>query len=314
MDLILEESAEISAAPFLELLKEAPGRDPNHWAQQGIALRVLERLVSDEECRPIMEALRDHPAPALRAWIRGRMETTDRPVRVTSNGGVELVLIPAGRFRMGSSEGEGYGDERPAHGVDVRPFYLGRYPVTNEGYARFMEVNPDVEEPAFWSDRKFNQARQPVVGVSWDEARRFAEWAGGRLPSEAEWEYAARAGTTTEYWWGDDIGSSRANGAGTGSPWSGKQTSPVGSFEPNPFGLYDTAGNVWEWVEDLWHDGYRGAPGDGSAWEDGGPGGRRVVRGGSWNFEPGFLRSADRSGLAPDFRNFALGFRLAQDL
>jgi len=242
------------------------------------------------------------------------MENTDRPGRVTSNGGVELLWIPDGRFRMGSPEGEGYDDERPAHEVEVRPFYLGRYPVTSEEYARFMKANPDVEEPAWWSDRRFNQARQPVVGISWNEARKFAEWAGGRLPSEAEWEYAARAGTATEYWWGEDIGTNRANGVGTGSPWSGEQTSPVGSFEPNPFGLYDTAGNVWEWVQDSWYGTYDGAPADGSAWEAGGDARLRVIRGGSWNDGPGYLRSASRDRWTPVNRDNYLGFRLAQDV
>jgi len=137
---------------------------------------------------------------------------------------------------------------------------------------------------------------------------------GGRLPSEAEWEYAARAGTSTQYWWGDDIGSNRANGLETGSPWSGEQTSPVGSFEPNPFGVYDTAGNVWEWVQDLWHGNYNGAPADGSAWEVGGDGGRRVIRGGSWFIEPETLRSASRFGGSPGYRLYLLGFRLAQDV
>jgi formylglycine-generating enzyme required for sulfatase activity len=230
-------------------------------------------------------------------------------LQITQNGAVELLLIPGGRFRMGSA-GE-RDSEQPVHDVEVKPFYLGRYPITNEEYARFLQANSDVAEPLFWSDRRFNQARQPVVGVSWHEACRFAEWAGGRLPSEAEWEYACRAGTTTAYCWGDEIGHNRANGGESGSPWSGKQTSPVGSFPPNDFGLYDTHGNVWEWCQDHWHDNYLGAPRNSMAWED--VGSQRVLRGGSWGSIPSTLRSAYR------FRSYAvnrydnIGFRLAQD-
>lgn len=154
------------------------------------------------------------------------------------------------------------------------------------------------------------------MGVSWHEAQRYAEWAGGRLPTETEWEYAARAGTTTRYWWGDDLGKNNANCAACGSQWDNKQTSPVGSFPPKPFGLHDLLGNVWEWVEDCWHDNYNGAPNDGSAWkkQQGGYCGRHMFRGGSWSFLPRFVRSASRSGYTPDYRDDNLGFRLAQDI
>ncbi|MBA2594463.1 MAG: formylglycine-generating enzyme family protein [Gammaproteobacteria bacterium] len=193
------------------------------------------------------------------------------------------MLIPGGTFPMGSpaSDTEGSEQECPRHDVQVPDFYLGRHPVTNEEYGRFLKANPDGGEPSYWGDRRFNQARQPVVGVSWDDARRFARWAGGRLPTEAEWEYAARAGTATRYWWGDGVGKNNANCAGCGSQWDGKETAPIGSFRPNPFGLYDMLGNVWEWVEDCWHDGYEDAPTDGKAWSAGDTCARCVIRGGS---------------------------------
>ena len=231
---------------------------------------------------------------------------------VTENGGVDLVVIPGGTFQMGSPADVGYPDEHPRHRVNVSPFHMGRYPVTNEEYARFRAANPDVEEPPWWSDRRFNGARQPVVGVTWEEACRFAGWVGGRLPTEAQWEYAARAGTTTSHWWADQPGNNRANFAGSGSEWSGDRTSPVDAFEANPFGLHDVHGNVWEWVLDCWHADYERAPGDGSAWDagDGGDCSRRVLRGGSWYDDMGYARAAYRRGPVPDYPDGRLGFRV----
>ncbi|MGH8581801.1 MAG: SUMF1/EgtB/PvdO family nonheme iron enzyme [Gammaproteobacteria bacterium] len=317
LGLILEEAAEVSVEPFVELLQQPPGKDRGHWARQLTALQVLERLGADAELNALVKSLRHHPLGEIQTLAQARAQAAIRRTRVTEQGGVELVLIPGDTFRMGSpaSDAEGFDDERREHDVQVPTFYLGRHPVTNEEYGRFLEANPDVEEPGYWGDRQFNQARQPVVGVSWEDAQRFAQWAGARLPAEAEWEYAARAGTTTRYWWGDEVGKNNANCDGCGSRWDGKHSSPVGSFQPNAFGLHDMLGNVWEWVQDCWHNNYEGAPLDGSAWEQqGGDCARRVFRGGSWFNLPRFVRSADRSRFAPESRFDYLGFRLAQDL
>ena len=134
-----------------------------------------------------------------------------------------------------------------------------------------------------------------------------------RLLSEAEWEYAARAGSTTAYFWGDEIGEGNANCYGCGRQWDNRETSPVGSFKPNAFGLYDMAGNVWQWVQDCYHDNYNGARTDGSAWTVGDCS-RRVVRGGSWNNNPQSLRSANRFLDSTDIRNNDIGFRLGRTL
>ncbi|MGH8523942.1 MAG: formylglycine-generating enzyme family protein, partial [Gammaproteobacteria bacterium] len=317
LGLILEEAAEVSVTPFVEVLQQPPGEDPDHWARQLKALHVLEHLKADVELNALVKSLRQHPLGEVQALVQGRAQAGIRPTRITPQGGVELVLIPGDTFRMGSpaSDAEGYKHERPAHDVQVPAFYLGRHPVTNEEYGQFFKANPNVEEPGYWGNRQFNQARQPVVGVSWEEAQRFAQWAGARLPTEAEWEYAARAGTTTRYWWGDEVGKNNANCDGCGSQWDGKQPSPVGSFQPNAFGLHDMLGNVWEWAQDCWHENYQGAPLDGSVWEQqGGDFAQRVIRGGSWIDVPRGVRSANRLRAAPDDRDDALGFRLAQDI
>ena len=159
-----------------------------------------------------------------------------------------------------------------------------------------------------------------MINVSWEDAKAYAAWLSEqtgkryRLPSESEWEYAARAGTETAYSWGNEIGVNRANCDGSGSKWSDKRTSPVGSFEPNAFGLYDMHGNVQEWVEDCWHDNYEGAPTDGSAWTSGDDGSLAVVRGGSWFNAPRGLRAAYRDRDSPSGRFDNVGFRLVQDL
>jgi len=332
LNLILEEAAEFSPAPFVDLLRQAPGTDTALWANQLTTLRVLQRLAPDE-IGPLAARLDKHPLAELRDFAQAYGKTTasaaveartedavattfasvdaGTKARRTRNGNVELLLIPGGRFTMGSAQGAGDNDEKPAHEVEIRPFYLGRYPVTNEEYGRFLQANPQEKEPTFWAERRFNQARQPVVGVDWEEARRFAQWAGGRLPTEAEWEYAARAGSTGEYFWGE-VDTEAAEYAWYSGNAQGV-THPVGEKRPNAFGLYDMAGNAWEWVADRWHDSYRGAPLDGSAWEEGG-GGRRVVRGGSWSYDMAFLRPAYRFRSDPDGRGYSLGFRLAQDL
>jgi formylglycine-generating enzyme required for sulfatase activity len=232
------------------------------------------------------------------------------------NDGPEMVVIPAGKFRMGDIQGQGLKDEQPVHEVRIRrPFAVGRYEITFDQYDEFAKAaGRDLPE-----DEGFGRGRRPVIRVSWEEAGDYAEWLSRqtgkryRLPTEAEWEYAARGGTETAYWWGNERMSGFANCIGCGSKWDGKQPAPVGSFKPNPFGLYDTAGNVWEWVQDCWHDNYQGAPSDGSAWEKE-PNGDcygRVRRGGSYI---GNARSSSRSVFRARARFRALGFRLVREI
>jgi formylglycine-generating enzyme required for sulfatase activity len=318
LSFIQADAAELSEVPFAELLRQQPRDDEALWSRQGRALAMLEQFAAPETLDPLADALAEHPAGEIRRWVQKRLGVFHFEAQLSIRGGIELVRIEGGRFLMGSPaiDSESKPTERPPHEVAVSPFLMGRAPVTNEEYARFLRDNSKAQEPDFWSDRRFNGARQPVVGVSWEDAKAYAEWACGRLPSEAEREYAARAGTTTRYWWGDEFEAERVNCRDSGSEWSGEQTSPVDAFPPNPWGLHDTSGNVFQWVEDCWHETYEGAPENALPWlkSGGGDCGRRVLRGGSWGYAPGFVRSAFRFGFPAVNRYSYVGFRLAQDI
>ncbi len=228
----------------------------------------------------------------------------------------EMVMIPGGSFRMGCVSGLNcQDDEKPVHEVRVASFELSKYEVTFEEYDRFTAATGG-RSP---NDKGWGRGRRPVIYVLWIDAVAYTKWLSEqtgeryRLPSEAEWEYAARAGSTTKYGWGNDIGHNRANCDGCGSQWDDEKTAPVGSFNPNAFGLHDMHGNLWEWVQDCWNDSYQGAPADGTAWTIGDCE-RRVLRGGSWGFRPGYLRAAFRSRVTTGGRSYGFGFRVARTL
>ena len=232
----------------------------------------------------------------------------------------ELVVVPSGSFMMGSPGHEGGrdGDEGPRHRVAIgEAFAVGVYEVTFGEWDACRGEGGCSHNPG---DRGWGRGSRPVVGVSWEDAKEYVRWLsrktgeGYRLLSESEWEYAARGGSTTRYWWGDAVGRGRANCDGCGSRWDDESTAPVGSFSPNGYGLHDVHGNVWERVEDCWHGSYVGAPGDGSAWTTGGKCGLRVRRGGSWYDYPRYVRSANRYRLDSGSRRNHVGFRVARTL
>ena len=254
--------------------------------------------------------------------------TVFRDVLKDGGPGPQMVVLPTGRFRMGSPDGEAdrESDEEPVRTVTIsQRIAMGRYEVTFADYDRFVDATTGRTKP---DDQGWGRGSRPVINVSWNDAKAYATWLSAqtgkpyRLPSEAEWEYAARAGTRTRYSWGDSITHENANyGADTccnglaqgRDEWV--NTAPVGSFAANAFGLFDMQGNVWEWLEDCWHNNYQGAPTDGSAWTTSCDGSvRAVVRGGSWNSTPRNLRSANRYRFAPSTRFNVFGFRLVQDL
>jgi formylglycine-generating enzyme required for sulfatase activity len=275
----------------------------------------------------------------------------------------EMVVIPAGSFMMGSPDDEkdrrSDGREGPVHVVRIgSSFALGKHELTRGEFSRFADASDYKTEAERsqgcagwdgkawtsdasknWRNPGFAQTdRHPVVCVSWNDAQAYLAWLnkkapgkGFRLPSEAEWEYAARAGQgTARYPWGDDLSYSQicdfANGMDAtgkaqvpGVPWTAAScsdghafTAPAGSFKANTFGVHDMHGNAWEWVQDVWHENYQGAPSDGSAWLSGGDQARRVARGGAWSNAARGLRSADRSNGLPGYRNDVTGMRIAR--
>jgi formylglycine-generating enzyme required for sulfatase activity len=254
------------------------------------------------------------PHPELDLLLQSVAKMVGRPIpeqkkepEVIENSiGMKFALMSAGEFMMGSEE---YDAEKPVHNVKIgKPFYLGVYPVTQGEWKAVMGDNPS----------EFKGDDLPVESVSWHDAQEFINKLNEkertnkyRLPSEAEWEYAAHAGTTTRYFFGDD--ESNLGEYAWYRENSGGKTHPVGQMKSNPWGLYDMHGNVYEWVQDTWHDNYEGTPADGSAWENG-DGANRVVRGGSYFGTAGDCRSADHNGIAPGARIKAFGFRLLQDL
>jgi formylglycine-generating enzyme required for sulfatase activity len=232
----------------------------------------------------------------------------------------EMVVIPAGEFMMGApvSERGHQAWEEPVHKVTIgKPFAVSKFELTFDDWdacVAYGDCDPNI------IDGGFSRGRQPVIEVTWNDAQRYVAWLSKmtgksyRLLSEAEYEYAARAGKETAYPWGEDVGKNNADCGGCGSEWDGKQPAPVGSFAANQFGLYDMVGNVWQWVEDCMHYQYAGAPADGSAWVQGGDCNYRIMRGGGFGSGPQLIRSASRMGTPVGNRATTLGFRVARVL
>ena len=219
---------------------------------------------------------------------------------------LEMVNLPGGSFTMGTNDGY-YGDEKPAHRVTVGPFAIGKYEVSQAQWQAVMGSNPS----------NFKGDSLPVENVSWKDAQLFCSRLGDgyRLPTEAEWEYAARAGSKRNWSFGDE--ESKLGEYAWFSGNSGNQTHPVGQKKANGFGLFDMPGNVWEWCEDDWHDNYDGAPADATAWKPFNSsvrGANRVLRGGAYYRIAFLCRSVSRGFNSPDRRNGGLGFRLARTL
>jgi formylglycine-generating enzyme required for sulfatase activity len=318
---------------------QKPGPAENVALSLGGALDQAPAYRSDQEVSPPPETKPVKPAPEGEPTLGGERPDS-QPTRAMSLRDVDeawcpqLVILPTGNFMMGSTEperrwaiqqgcrGEWVDWEKPQHRVAIAArFAIGKYQVTRGQFARFVEAtghDMSGDASADWCSPGFEQTDQhPVVCVSWQDSQAYARWLSKetgqpyRLPSEAEWEYACRAGTTTRCSWGDDPPTPEQANFGMNI----RRTSEVGAYPANPWGLYDMHGNVWEWVEDCWNDNYEGQdrPNDGSAWTSGDCT-RRVLRGGSWYINPGNLRSAFRSRNKTDFRGSFIGFRVATTL
>lgn len=231
----------------------------------------------------------------------------------------DMVVVPAGSFQMGASDDEeGREDcETPRHLVTfARPFALSRTPVTFAQWDWYQAQGGTAYRP---DDEGWGRADRPVINVCWEDARSFVSWLAERtghpyrLPSESEWEYAARGGTDRAFHWGDSFAVGCANCLDGQEPWTGRMTSPVGSYPANAFGFSDMLGNVWEWVEDCWNEFYRRAPIDGTPWSAG-VCEARVLRGGSWCDPARLVRAAARNRNGRHFRCNDYSFRVALDL
>ncbi|MDE5099321.1 MAG: SUMF1/EgtB/PvdO family nonheme iron enzyme, partial [Trichodesmium sp. St16_bin4-tuft] len=267
---------------------------------------VLDKMVREyfsERYQNAMEAME-----ALNVQTSGKLRLGNKTRR--------QILILVGLAGSGT-EAERSSDESPQHYVDVPEFLMGKYAVTQAQWEAVMGNNP----------ARFKGANRPVESVSWNDAtefcRKLSRITGKQysLPSESQWEYACRARTTTPFYFGETITSELVNHNGNGTYADApkgkyrKETTDVGIFPPNAFGLYDMHGNVYEWCQDVWHENYNGAPTDGSAWETGGNSGFSVLRGGSWDFFPRWCRSSLRGYyVSIEAFNNGLGFRLVSFL
>ncbi len=249
------------------------------------------------------------------------------PPYVDPSTGMEFIFIKGGCFQMGDSVGDGDPNERPVHDICVSDFYLGQYEVTNSQFKKFRPQHNSGESQKISLDEQ----NQPVVNVSWEDAVAFAQWLSQksgqtyRFPTEAEWEYAARAGSNQSRFWGNNPNEAcmYANVADLKAKEQREKwtvfscndgyavSAPVGSFKPNGYGLYDMLGNVWEWCEDVYNsEAYNKLPKDNPLY--GGSGEYQVMRGGGWSNGPLGIRSSHRVGLSPDFGHHSLGFRLVK--
>jgi len=232
---------------------------------------------------------------------------TGPPPSIIGKDGAEMLLIPAGEFQMGSNDIS----DAKVHTVYLDDFYIDKYEVTNAQYKKFMDATK-YKAPSYWNDSNYNAPNNPVVGVSWNDAKAYADWAGERIPTEAEWEKSARGGLVgKQYPWGDTLTHDDANYTGTGGKDIWTYASPVGSFKPNGYGLYDMAGNVWEWCAD-WYDSNYYVTSPKSNPSGSASGQYRVLRGGSWvNNGGNYLRVSSRNLNAPTLIDSGLGFRCA---
>jgi formylglycine-generating enzyme required for sulfatase activity len=232
-----------------------------------------------------------------------------------------MIVVPAGKYLMGSpaNDKDRYDSELPQHEVTIPDnFAVSKFEVTFDEWKACADAR---QCEGTW-DQGWGGGQRPVINVNWYQVSQYADWLSSRigepgayrLLSEAEWEYAARAGSPTPFSWGDTVGYGNANCDGCGSKWDYRQSAPVGSFAANKFGLYDMLGNVFEWVEDCYHLNYVGAPTDGSAWTTSCEQDYRIRRGGSWYAVPRNIRSALRDKSVPDDRDNDLGFRIARTL
>jgi formylglycine-generating enzyme required for sulfatase activity/predicted phosphodiesterase len=313
VDQCLDEARYPVLEPFLAALT-AKGAKPERQLDLLRRLKAFDRPELLAACRELAGSLHPEMASLAGEILQRAGIVVERPRIGVAGGpreqfvdprtGMTFITIPAGEFDMGSHD---HKSEKPIHRVRLtKPFRLGKYPVTNADYERFLKANPGVQPPSHWKASQFNDPQQPVVAVSWEDAQGFCQWAGCRLPTEAEWEYACRAGTQTRFSFGDD--ETKLGDYAWFGKNSGGKPQPVGTKLPNPWGLYDVHGSVWEWCED-WYDRYPKGP----VTDPTGPatGNTRGLRGGSWgNDQPTFCSCSYRYCVLPDRQYDYVGLRV----
>ncbi len=290
----------------LRLLRALPGWDAEPLPDGAMGTAVVSRLLTDPDPQAAGMAAEllgiERPAPRR----TGRQEPAAGEERRNEVDGTVLLYVPGGEYTLGSDDISG--EEKPVHRVVLSPFWIAKYPVTNEQYALFLAANPGTREPAYWADKQLNQPEQPVVGVSWEEAQAYCRWAGLRLPSEAQWEAAARGPDGRRYPWGNDEPTPEHANFGNREG----RTTPVGSYPKGagPFGALDQAGNVWEWCEDVWDAAaYRERDGQCDPVTTTGEPAVRCLRGGSWVYDARYLAVAYRLRDTASSRDRYVGFR-----
>jgi len=288
-----------SSSERLALLRVLRGRSSKGFLKACRELAHGQDLAVAELAAELLQLAGEAPVNVHRLT---RGAAVNRTLHIDPKTGMAFVDVPAGEFQMGSDAGDS--NERPVHTVRVSAFRMGRYPVTNAEYAKFLAAHPGAPKPRYWDDSQFNDPRQPVVGIDWNEASEFCRWLGGRLPTEAEWEYACRAGTTTKYAFGPELSHEQANFHRTVG-----RTTPVDHYPANSWGFHDMHGNVWEWCADWYGEKYYASS---PSADPQGPikSKDRVSRGGGWSSWSWNCRSARRLEWHPGDRNSDKGFRV----
>ncbi|MEO0708828.1 MAG: formylglycine-generating enzyme family protein [Cyanobacteria bacterium J06649_5] len=291
-----------------------------------VAQAVKAALAEDISVAPAKPSVPTFPFEVVKIDAKGKITQREqrraeyRREDLGQGVTLDMVAIPGGSFQMGSATDQGDDEERPRHKVMVKPFLMGKYPITQAQW-KAVAALPEVEQSPEAEPSDFNGQNRPVEQVDWDAAVEFCQRLSRktgrdyRLPSEAEWEYACRAGAGSAFHCGETLTADLANydadytfSSGPKGKYRG-ETTEVGSFPANDFGLYDMHGNVWEWCQDHWHENYKGAPTNDSAWLSDNENAMRLLRGGSWADLPVFCRSADRVRSARDDRLNGIGFR-----
>lgn len=296
-------------------------------------------FIGEQANAPATTAIEDSPEPATKNPTTMEQPRAPKPVPPTTLAGKAvkaqppklkqyrdvlpggqqgplLIQLPATNYSMGRPDSAPHYDERPQREVSIPAFMISQHETTFDDFDMFTDAT---NKPRI-NDKGWGRGKRPVIHVSWQDAVDYTIWLSNqtrakyRLPSEAEWEYAASGNQSSLYWWGYKIGHNNANCWGCGSPFDAIKTAPIGNFKPNPFGLFDTAGNVLEWVLDCHHVNYKNAPNDHQPWLLGGDCSRRIVRGGSFTNPPDNLRTTKRAAVAFDEKRDNIGFRIVREI